>query len=146
LETQGVVLDLSNCTNINRLFSRSYIQKVPVMDLRKATVLTEVFMYCTSVESIDKIILKDNGSQNLSNFFYGTYGLKEVRFEGTIGTTIYFTYFSLLSDESVQSIIDHLKDLTGTTTQKLTFHAKVGAKMTDAQKAAITAKNWTLVY
>jgi hypothetical protein len=46
----------------------------------------------------------------------------------------------------MQSIIDHLKDLTGQTPQKLTFHATAGGKLTDVQKAAITAKNWTLVY
>jgi endonuclease I len=49
-------------------------------------------------------------------------------------------------NDSVQSIVDALKDLTGATAQTLTFHADVGGKLTDAQKATITAKNWTLVY
>ena len=51
-----------------------------------------------------------------------------------------------LSDETRQSIVDGLADLTGQTAQTLTFHATAGAKLTDAQKAIITAKNWTLVY
>ena len=51
-----------------------------------------------------------------------------------------------LSDATIQSIIDGLADLTGATAQTLTFHATVGNKLTEAQKATITAKNWTLVY
>lgn len=34
----------------------------------------------------------------------------------------------------------------GGTTQTLTLHSTVGNKLTDTQKATITAKNWTLVY
>ena len=51
-----------------------------------------------------------------------------------------------LSDETIQSIIDGLADLTEQTTQTITFYATVGAKLTDEQKATITAKNWTLAY
>lgn len=51
-----------------------------------------------------------------------------------------------LSDETIQSILDGLADLTGGTAQTLTLHATVGAKLTEAQKAAVTSKNWTLVY
>ena len=75
------------------------------------------------------------------------YALKEIRFvQNTIYLGIGFPHSSLLSAESVQSIIDGLADLTGATAQTLTLHATVGAKLTDAQKATITAKNWTLVY
>ena len=38
------------------------------------------------------------------------------------------------------------KVMGGGTTQTLTLHKTVGNKLTDAQKATITAKNWTLVY
>lgn len=50
----------------------------------------------------------------------------------------------LLSDESIQSIIDGLADLTGGTAQTITFHKDVKAKLTDDQIAQITSKNWTL--
>lgn len=145
LDERGVFLDTSNCTNINRMFVRADVQRVPVLDLRKATILTEVFQYAY-VRTIDKIILNDTGDQNLNNFFWGTTFLKEVRFEGVIGSGITFKDTNVLSNESVQSIIDHLKDLTGATAQTLTLHNAVGSKLTDAQKAAVTAKNWTLVY
>lgn len=51
-----------------------------------------------------------------------------------------------LSADTIQSIIDGLADLTGGTAQTLTLHATVGAKLTETQKATITAKNWKLVY
>jgi hypothetical protein len=55
-------------------------------------------------------------------------------------------YSPNLSPETIQSIIDGLTDLTGQTAQTLTFHKDVGAKLTDEQKATITAKNWILAY
>ncbi len=84
---------------------------------------------------------------NTSNAFSSCSALEDIEFEKeTIKISIYFTSCSLLSAESIQSIIDGLADLTGSTAQTLTVHATVGAKITDEQKAAISAKNWTLVY
>lgn len=79
--------------------------------------------------------------------FYGCGALEEIRFKaGTIGGTAQFNWSPNLSAESIQSIIDGLADLTGATAQTLTFHKNVGAKLTQAQKDAVSAKNWTLVY
>lgn len=64
----------------------------------------------------------------------------------SIKISIRFSESNLLSDLSIQSIIDGLADLTGGTAQTLTLHATVGNKLTDTQKTTITAKNWTLVY
>lgn len=64
----------------------------------------------------------------------------------SIKISINFADSKLLSDVSIQSIIDGLADLTGGTAQTLTLHSTVGSKLTDTQKATITAKNWTLVY
>ena len=67
--------------------------------------------------------------------------LTEVRFvSGTIKKSITFNRCSTLSAQSVQSIIDGLA--TGTTAQTLTFNSAI--ILTDAQKASITAKGWTL--
>ena len=51
---------------------------------------------------------------------------------------------SKLSDKTIQSIVDGLAEVS--TAQTLTLNSVVGKKLTDAQKATITAKNWTLVY
>ncbi len=64
----------------------------------------------------------------------------------SIKLSISFVNCSELSTDTIQSIIDGLADLTGGTAQTLTLHADVGAKLTEEQKATITAKNWELVY
>jgi hypothetical protein len=101
------------------------------------------FMNAT-VKTIDKLVVSDKLKYNST--FNGCSNLENITFEGVIGNSLSFANSSKLTNASVQSIIDCLKDLTGATAQTLTFHATVGAKLTDAQKATITAKNWTLVY
>jgi len=84
---------------------------------------------------------------NNNNCLNVTRNLEEVYFmPGTIDYSINFASSPNLIDASIQSIIDGLADLTGGTAQTLTLHATVGGKLTDAQKATITAKNWTLAY
>lgn len=51
---------------------------------------------------------------------------------------------NLLTDESIQNIIDALAELTGEETYKISFHTDVLAKLTKEQIAQITAKNWTV--
>ena len=83
--------------------------------------------------------------------FNSTFGdcaaLQTIRFaEGTIKVSISFGSSPNLTDATIQNIIDGLADLTGGTAQTLTLHATVGAKLTDAQKSAASAKNWTISY
>lgn len=73
--------------------------------------------------------------------------LETIRFKaGTIKKSLSLAYSPLLTDETIQSVINGLGDLTGGTAQTLTLHAKVGAKLTDEQKASASAKNWTISY
>lgn len=65
---------------------------------------------------------------------------------GSIKVTQNIAKANLLEDGTIQSIIDGLADLTGAAAQTLTLHAEVGANLTQAQKDAVSAKNWTLVY
>lgn len=65
-----------------------------------------------------------------------------------VPNSIYYTirfnsYY--LTEKSRQSIIDGLADLTGSEPQTLTLNG-VASLLTDAQKAQISAKNWTLAY
>lgn len=104
---------------------------------------TNAFYGASALEEI----IGEIGGRIFDNAFYICYELREVRFAaGAVFTSVSFSYSSLLSDVSIQSIIDGLADLTGQTAQTLTLHATVGAKLTQAQKDAVSAKNWTLVY
>lgn len=106
------------------------------------------FSGCFKLEEIIGV-LSDNRvyANNFTNAFGSCAKLREVRFaDGAIFKAISFSNCPLLSDNSIQSIIGGLDDLTGATTQTLSLHKDVGNKLTQAQKDAITAKNWTLAY
>lgn len=105
-----------------------------------------MFYGCSNLHTIHGVLDFAKCSKT-DNAFSSAYGLEELRIaQGTIAVNFNFASCPNLSDATVQSIIDGLADLTGATTQTLTLHATVGNKLTEAQKATITAKNWTLVY
>lgn len=64
--------------------------------------------------------------------------------KSAITTSFGLASSSLLSDESIQNIIDSLADLTGGTTATLSLHSDVVQKLTDEQLLAIEAKNWAV--
>lgn len=119
-------VDTQNCTNINYAFSGM-----------------------VALEVIDGQPLNLSGitNANYTRAFVNIPSLVDVRFVvNSILVNISFSSCAKLSAETIQSIIDGLADLTGSDTQTLTVHEDVGAKLTDEQKATITAKNWTLAY
>lgn len=52
---------------------------------------------------------------------------------------------SLLSEESIQFIIDGLTDVTGSPEQLLTLSSSSADDLTEEQKATLEAKGWTIV-
>lgn len=82
---------------------------------------------------------------SLSNIVFECDVLEEIRFTaGSIKTSIHFYTNGALSDASVNSIIDGLADLTGSTAQIISFHSNILDKLTTEQFNAIAAKNWTM--
>jgi hypothetical protein len=147
LERAGVVLDFSNCEGFTATWSGACIEHIGTIDTRNAGGrFTQTFYYAKNLHTIDKIVLKTDGSQNLNDYtFYACDSLTNIVFEGIIGLGIAFERSSNLTYESLMSIINALKDYSGTTsTYTLTLHANAKAKLTDAEKAIITQKGWTL--
>lgn len=118
------------------------------VDTSKATFVTNMFRGCEALETIDGTPLNFSSITGVSiNFLNSCTSLVDIRFApNTIKSSIDFRSCPNLSADTIQSIIDGLADLTGGTAQTLTLHATVGGKLTDEQKATITAKNWELVY
>lgn len=108
-------INMSNSSDIRLMFSGSAIETIEEpLDFSKVTQTQNAFA-C------------DN--------------LTEIRFvSGTIKVDINFNRCSTLSAQSIQSIIDGLA--TVTEAQTLTLNKAI--TLTDAQKASITAKGWTL--
>lgn len=141
-----VKLDFSKATNIDNVFQGANISRVGVIDVTSCGASITAVFANASLHTIDEFVIKTDGSQSFGNSFSGCSSLENLTIKGTIGKTFTINNSARLSSKSVQSIIDHLKDLTGTTAQTLTLHRNVGAKLTEEQKATITAKNWALVY
>jgi hypothetical protein len=74
----------------------------------------------------------------------GANALEDIEFvPNTINISLDFYWCAYLTPESVDSIIDGLADLTGKTSQKVTFHADVINRLTTEQGTRILNKNWT---
>ena len=138
-------IDLSNCTEMDYFARFSKIKDFPPLDVSKVKSLNSAFR--DTNWSLERLTL--NNVQPTCAFvstFLNANQLTELCITGTIGKDVSLAQSSLLTNASIQNIIDCLADLTGDTAQTLTLHATVGNKLTDTQKATITAKNWTLVY
>jgi hypothetical protein len=142
LKDLGITLDTSACTSLYATYQSTLFTAVPTIDTKNAPSVNYLFYGSKNLETIEKIISNEN--LTYTQAFTVCNNLKNITFEGQIGTHIAFSQSHLLTVESVQSIIDALADLTGSTTQTLTLHANVKIKLTETQIASITSKNWTL--
>ena len=96
------------------------------------------------MKTVKKLAL--NGVTDLANAFVGCTELEEIKIGGSIDVNFNISATDVLSGVSVQSVIDHLAPLDVKDGQTSTLHETVGSKLTETQKATITAKNWKLVY
>lgn len=86
---------------------------------------------------------KITSANGQNNPFNGCTSLVEVRFtKESIKYNLSFTQSSQLSDESIQSILDGLANVS--TTQTLSLNSEVYAKLTEEQKQSATDKGWTI--
>lgn len=142
------ITEMYRAFNGNTNLSDAKLKQITLnADTSKVTNFTNGFVNCTVLETIDGNPLDFTSCTALNQPFRGCSALVNLRVVSkSINISFAIQYSPNLSDETIQSIIDGLYDLTGDTAKTLTLHATVGAKLTDEQKAAITAKNWELVY
>lgn len=144
LQRQGVLLDTSKASSFGYAFFRSTITHVPRIDTRGASApsaLGSIFYLATKLETIDELVLKEDGSQTFSNAFTSCSALKNLRITGCIGQNITFTGVPL-SHDSLLSVLNALKPgVSG----KVYLGSSNTAKLTEAEKAIATEKGWSLV-
>lgn len=130
LEERGITLDTSQTeNNISYMFSESSITVVPAIDLSGATLdnfqTSGVFGWANALHTIDKLILKDDGSTVIHpNWFISSANIANITIEGLIGMSISFLWSVALTPTSMKNIINHLVDYSGTdkaNAYKLTF-------------------------
>ena len=114
-------------------------------DTSNVTHISNAFECMSGLEVIDGNPLDLSSVIDVLNMFNYNNALKEVRFvPNTIPLGLSFKPCPLLSNESIQSIIDGLADLTGGTAQTLTVHQDVRNKLTTEQLDQIANKNWLI--
>ena len=117
-EALGVEIDFSKCTFFNNIFGyQSVISAIGVLDTRASSNLYNLFVYGTSLHTVEKLILKDDGSQT-NLIMNGCSSLKHITVEGKIGTN-FNLQSSPLTKVSIESIISCLS--TNTTGKTLTL-------------------------
>lgn len=154
-EECGVVLDTSQCTYLNNLFYFSSVSRVPAISAVGCTsTIIGVFAQCLKLVTVDKFILKEDGSNKFSNIFLNDVSLRNIIIEGTMGDSVSFESCPL-SKDSILSVFNSLSDtITGKTlTLKLSavntaFETSAGAAdgSTSAEWQALigTKPNWTI--
>ena len=121
-ETLPLGIDMSNAPVDNSSASKSwayrlfngcehlkyvYDMKLPAGDYYSGT-----FYNCPELETIE--ILRTKAKTIFDDTFVECRALKNISFEGVIGTDINFQYSPLLTIESMKNIISHLADYSGT--------------------------------
>lgn len=147
LETLGITLDFSKMISGVELFANSTITNVGVMDLTSMKKLDQVFYLAKKLQSVEKLILAEDGSQTFSSSL--TFGhcssLTHIIIEGTIGQNNFNIQWADLDKESLLSILNALQDKTGVAGE---WMIKIGninkEKLTDEELLIATNKNWTV--
>lgn len=151
LERQGVRLDTSRCGSCGQMFQNTKTKRLPELNFTHAQDYNVNGLYYTftssQVEAIDKIIVVEN--LKYEGTFSGCANLKNIVFEGVIGQAINFQWSTLLSHDSIVSVINNLStDASGKTA---TFSATAvnnaftgGSTGSEWQALIATKPNWTI--
>lgn len=107
LRTLGVTLDLSKASNIETCFAETDFQRVGIIDTTSAETLTKLFLNSKRLIEINKLILKEDGSQTFTRAFKGLTALTTINVSGAIGgSTFDISDATKLSKASIVSIIN----------------------------------------
>ena len=146
LESCGVTLDLSKCTNTANIFAYCYsLTTLPKIDLSSSTVNNGTFDGDYKIKTIDELVVSEKTPFS-SGSFNGCTALENMIVTGTIGQNNFNVKWSTkLSKASIESIINALSSTTSGLSVTISKTAKEAA-FTDAEWAALiaTKSNWTI--
>ncbi len=142
LNSLGVRLNTSNATDLSMMFYMCQgLTRVPFLDLTSATNLNSFIGY-TSITTIDGIRSSETTNW-ASNSFSSYCSLQHCIFSGIIAKSLNLSK-TQLDYESLVSIKNCLKDVSEAGTTLTLALGTLADKLSDAEKAEITQKGWTL--
>ena len=147
LSELGVVLDFSDASNVNSLFSYAYFTRLGELDLRKATSASSVFASMSKLVTIDKIITSEKTP--FTAWFNDCAVLENVVFEGIIAKNgLNLQWSTNLSKASITSVIKALSTTTSglaVTLSKTAVETAFGSTTSAEWTSLIgTRSNWTI--
>ena len=137
--------DTSKGTTLAAMFSGcSALTSIPKLDTSKNTNFVAMFSGCSALTSIPQLNISKGSS--FTSMFSGCNALVDLNIVGTINKTgLDVSYSTLLSHDSLMSIINALADKTGVSgTFKVTLGATNLAKLTADEIAIAEGKRWTV--
>lgn len=131
-----------NATSAQRLFYGSNIVIAPALDYSNIENGLYMFANCHFLVTVPKMNLISH-KNSINTMFQQCELLENISFEkNSIPNSISFVSSPLLSNESLQSIIDGMATPPSTKIYILTLHPETYAKLTDEQKQTISEKGW----
>lgn len=143
LERRGIILDTSRSTDFSNFVAYSkFITHIGIIDTTSASGLGDAFR-ANWLVTIDKLILKNDGSQALVRTFQDADSLVNITIEGVIGKDIDLSY-SPLSVDSTKSVILHLMNFNGTGNEftKLVKFSNACWNALEADSTAPSGDSW----
>lgn len=144
LKKLGITINFSNLgRGASSIFQNSAFIRLGEINFSTVTGLTSMFLGCTYLKTIDKLILNNSGAQTFLSTFQNCNVLENIVVEGVIGQN-FDIKSSPLSKESIESIVNVLSDTSSGKTVTFKKTAKESAFTEDEWNALIATKpNWT---
>ena len=142
-----IALDFSKSNSIDYLFYSSKFIRIPEINLTSSTNnLLRTFGNMPNLVTIDKLILREDGSQKFSSTFDNSTVLENIVIEGTIGQNGFNVQWCPLTHDSLISIINALQDKTGVSgSWTVTIGPNNIAKLTSDELKIAENKGWVVV-
>ena len=110
LSNLGITFDLSKNTNtVAHTFANTQFTRIGIVSCISVAQATNLFQNSKQLTTVDKLILKPEGTQPLDNSFLNCTTLENITIEGVIGRNISLAH-SPLTAASITNIINVLSD------------------------------------
>lgn len=142
LRERNITIDFSDCTDFTNWLLWAGINRIGVIDCKSLKNSFRCY-YAYQLKTIDKLMLYEGNGTTF--MWQGCSNLENITIEGPIEKAFDIHDTTKLTHDSLMSIINALKDLSGSgTSLVLTLGTTNLAKLTDSEKAIATQKGWTL--
>lgn len=145
----GVTFDTSQATTGESLFTSAITTEIPAVSYENITNLKYTFYGARYCVTIDKLILRADGTNTFQSTFASCASLENIVIEGTIGQNGFnISHSPKLTHDSLMSIINALADYSADesgTAWKVTIGATNLEKLTDEELTIARNKGWQVV-